>query len=685
MLIEQFRRGTVRVAGAIALVLAVGAVALPGPAAAAAGAHITGRVGDADGVALANITVSLYHYEADDYEWVEVTSTATNVTGQYDLEGLAPGTYRVGFEDPAGSHVPEYWDDALDIYDGQDLVLAGSEVVADVDASLAPAGHITGTVTGPSSEPLEHVNASVYQYEHGDWWFVEGGLTDPAGHYDVSGLPGGTYRLGFTDGMAGGPYATEYWDNKLDIEAATDIVVPPGAVVANKNAQLAPAAHIQGLVTGPDGAPVPMEVTAYRFNPVLNEWDDVEFASNMIISPGSDESYSIDGLPAGTYRLQFRAFRCISTGSGLECTSDPAIALEYWDDQADIESALDITVASGETAVGKNAQLGVGGSISGHLSDGTGAPVVGSVSAYRKTASGAWVYYAYGYSTDGTYTVGQLRAGTYRLKFNPEDVQPLAPEYYDNASSLLGATDIIVGTGAAVTGKDAVLTPDGPGPTVTNTSPPTVLGTPQVGGSLAATPGGWSPGDVSTAYQWLAGGAPINGATGATYSPVTADVGKAISVRVTASKAGYASGTATSAATAAVAAPAAAAPPASPSPGAIALAKLPAISGTPMVGKKLSVSAGLWNPGGVQLSYQWYAGGKAIKGATGSSFKVGRAQVGDKMTVKVTAAASGYTPVTVTTKPSQKVKAKPKKPKRVALRPPVVVGVAHARWRGTAS
>lgn len=63
---------------------------------------------------------------------------------------------------------------------------------------------------------------------------------------------------------------------------------------------------------------------------------------------------------------------------------------------------------------------------------------------------------------------------------------------------------------------------------------PTVSGTAKLGRTLTATPGTWNPADVTTAYQWLRDGEPVNGATSATYRVQRADLGRVLSVRVTA-------------------------------------------------------------------------------------------------------------------------------------------------------
>jgi hypothetical protein len=90
-----------------------------------------------------------------------------------------------------------------------------------------------------------------------------------------------------------------------------------------------------------------------------------------------------------------------------------------------------------------------------------------------------------------------------------------------------------------------------------NTAPPTIAGTPQVGEELTASPGTWTGGVRSYAYQWRrcdtagAGCADISGATGRAYGVRAADVGRTLRVVVTATNAAG-STTATSNATAAV-------------------------------------------------------------------------------------------------------------------------------------
>lgn len=68
-------------------------------------------------------------------------------------------------------------------------------------------------------------------------------------------------------------------------------------------------------------------------------------------------------------------------------------------------------------------------------------------------------------------------------------------------------------------------------------SEPTVTGIAKVGETLTASPGTWQ-GAQTFAYQWLADGAAISGATTATRVLAEGDEGKVLAVRVTAKNAG---------------------------------------------------------------------------------------------------------------------------------------------------
>lgn len=166
--------------------------------------------------------------------------------------------------------------------------------------------------------------------------------------------------------------------------------------------------------------------------------------------------------------------------------------------------------------------------------------------------------------------------------------------------------------------------------TVTNTVAPTISGsTVRVGASIAARPGTWTPG-AAFGYQWFRGGSPIPGATRATYTPQPADLGRSLSVAVTATLAGYTSATRSSLGR-------------TVARGVLSAPK-PRVVGAAKSARVLRVVPGSWTPG-ASLSFRWYAGGKPIVGATAKTFRLKSKHRGKRISVRVTGSKAGYTTV----------------------------------------
>jgi hypothetical protein len=174
---------------------------------------------------------------------------------------------------------------------------------------------------------------------------------------------------------------------------------------------------------------------------------------------------------------------------------------------------------------------------------------------------------------------------------------------------------------------------------------PTISGVAKVGNTLGLDTGSWKPWPAGAAFsfQWYADGKAISGATKNQYKIAASDVGKKLTVSVTATAPEYDTATKTSDPTAKVVA------------NKFVKSPVPKITGTAKVGKTLKVKVGTWSPK-AKYAYQWYANGKAIKGATKATLKLKKAQKGKKITVKVTGKKSGYNAVTKTSKATKKVR-----------------------------
>ncbi|MFJ5129392.1 hypothetical protein ACIP80_30440 [Streptomyces sp. NPDC088555] len=170
-----------------------------------------------------------------------------------------------------------------------------------------------------------------------------------------------------------------------------------------------------------------------------------------------------------------------------------------------------------------------------------------------------------------------------------------------------------------------------------NSARPTIGTTARVGDRLTASPGTWTPAPTSYAYQWNADGKPITGATAAAYTIPASLLGKKLTVTVTARRTGTADVPATSAA---LTVAKGAAPKATTAP---------KITGAAKVGAKLTAGHGSWSPAATSYAYQWKSDGKAIKGATASTYTVPASLLGKKVTVTVTARRTGHADGSATT------------------------------------
>ena len=184
--------------------------------------------------------------------------------------------------------------------------------------------------------------------------------------------------------------------------------------------------------------------------------------------------------------------------------------------------------------------------------------------------------------------------------------------------------------GAPVVGADLVLTPV-----------PTISGTARVDDELVAVVGDWDE-DVELSFVWNADGAPIEGATSATFAPGAAQAGVTISVTVTGAKYGYATTSRTSEATAAV------------ELADLVLTPVPTITGTAKVGVELTAVPGTWDDGTV-LSYAWFADGEPVEGASLSTYTPSPSKVGSIITVEVTGTKPGYTIVSTVSEATAEV------------------------------
>jgi hypothetical protein len=124
-------------------------------------------------------------------------------------------------------------------------------------------------------------------------------------------------------------------------------------------------------------------------------------------------------------------------------------------------------------------------------------------------------------------------------------------------------------------------------------------------------------------------GAAVKGATGRSFTPAVADVGKELSCLVTLSNAGGSLTRTSAAVKVALGA-------------ALKVVKKPALAGSHKAGKAESVTAGTWAPAASSYSYQWYLGSSAITRATSARYTPPAKDRGKTLHCVVTAHRPGY-------------------------------------------
>ena len=338
---------------------------------------------------------------------------------------------------------------------------------------------------------------------------------------------------------------------------------------------------------------------------LFNTGDGVDDADSFEIAKNSHVHGTWSFTAQGSYCLGFTRSTTLADGTAAS-------------------DAFTLAVAVGRVAVKKVDPSACAGGSSDPEKLHTAKPTISGTAQVGKTLSakpGSWTAgtsFGYQWLRAGKAIKGATKAA-YQL-VAADAGQKVSVRVTGSKSGYASAQE----TSAAVTVKAGVLTPGKPG----------IAGTARVGKKLTARPGTWSSG-AKLAYQWLRNGKAIAKATKASYTLVAADAGTKLSVRVTGSKTGYATASKTSAAK-------------KVAKGTLSGTK-PKVKGKAKVGKTLRARPGHWSPG-VRLHYQWFAGGRKIKGATHAKLKLtkklahkmGRKLVHKRVWVKVTATKAGY-------------------------------------------
>ncbi|MWB98598.1 carboxypeptidase regulatory-like domain-containing protein [Agromyces seonyuensis] len=545
-------------------------------------ASISGVVTRDDGFGPQVMSVDVYR--EIDGEWAFSGTTKPDALGAYRVGGLDPGTYTVKFNaDKYRELLTEWWGDQPTQATARRIDLGWREAVIGIDAQIAEAGEITGTVTIENGGNKGGGTVRAYRRVLIDGipeWQLEREASI-LGYYQLLKLRAGACIVQYEPG---GGYATEWSGDAPDAASARIIEVIGGMPVRTDIAIAYPTA-LQSAAPTISGSPVVGRTLAVQ----TGDWQSGAVLATQWFADG-------DAIPSATGTSLLlgpeNAGRRISVAVTGVLAGYPAVT----------RSSTPVQVDSGGTAPlpGISGQPAVGGTLTAHPGDWPS----GTTFAYQWYADHTPISGATGIS----FVLGAAQQGA-RIFVrvtgtNGSSVEVRASE--PTRRAILGSSVVVQGSPAVgqflqavPTGwpaetsfdyqwyADGVLLPLGGGPgyvpppsrvgqiitvritawvpgstepvvrssvsmeRVSAAGVPTISGMPKIGATLTASPGDWADGTALT-YQWAADGIDILGATASTFVPTLAQRDLALTVTVRGVRPGYATAVATSSPTAGV-------------------------------------------------------------------------------------------------------------------------------------
>jgi hypothetical protein len=282
-------------------------------------------------------------------------------------------------------------------------------------AQASGLGVIQGAV-GANGTRLEGVLVSAVA---ADGSVIDSDSSDGLGGFRLLGLPTGVYTVTFEPRFSYNLTATNYLYGELLGVAVTS----PGVTSISKN--LDPAASVSGTVSGA-GAGGLNDVSVLLLN------GDELVSSTTTNSSGA---YTLDGVPGGSYTLRFDPTRSTVEATRVYSPTETSISVIASTPLNNQNVTLERTVSTG--------------TISGRV--GTTSTSLSQVYVIIRKRNPITDNYEFAdlalTRADGSYTSGQLEAGSYKVEFVPsfspnENTRRYLDEYYSDRADLQSAAVI---------------------------------------------------------------------------------------------------------------------------------------------------------------------------------------------------------------------------------------------------
>jgi hypothetical protein len=425
----------------LAVVVFAGSMAVFASPAAAAGGAISGTVTNnaASPAPLDGICVEALNPSTG----TVVSDVLTDSSGQYTVAGLAAGSYKVEFYDCGTTgYITQYFKNQSSLASANPVSVTTGSTTNAINAKMVLGAKITGTVTNNAATPTALANICV-QALNASNVSVADTRTDSSGHYALLRLPTGSYKVDFYD-CSGAGYLTQFYNNQSSLATANTVSVTAGTTKSAINAKMVLGGKITGVVTNNASTPALLAQMCVSALPAAGG------LSLGSADTGSNGHYTIIGLPAGSYKVEFS-----------DCSSAGYLT-QYYNNEPSLATGNPVSVTLGSATSGIGAKMVLGGKIAGTVTNNasTPAPLANMCVDVYQAASSSFVTTVHTNSV-GKYVVTGLPGGLYKVEFFDCAGGIYVSQYYNNQATLAAANPVSV-TGAATTsGINARLKPGG--------------------------------------------------------------------------------------------------------------------------------------------------------------------------------------------------------------------------------
>jgi len=397
-----------------------------------------------DGSPITGQTASAYVVgSADEGHSISCQVTASNSGGEYAIQGLPSGSYKVWFfaGEGSGNYMTQYFNGQSFQSEANRISVTDGGVTAGINAAMPAGGEITGRVTNAATHAgVVGVGACAETEGRQEGCVV----TNTAGEYTIAGLPGGSYSIWFTEDSEyrGGWSWYGYYNNKSSSKEANLVSVTPGSVTSGIDMEMQ-TGQISGKVTNASGTTALEDIEACAWSAGGGGPSAGSPTKGCAITNSSGE-YTIKGLAVGSYKVEFSAFVC----GPKACEQRQNYLNQYYDEKTSDSQAESVSVTAGNTTPAIDAKMAEGGQIAGRVTSAATHTPQGGIHVCAQSNESNGSGNCVETNTAGEYVISGLAAGSYNVNFFSGWEGPnYLPQYFNGKSSSSEATAVSVSAG----------------------------------------------------------------------------------------------------------------------------------------------------------------------------------------------------------------------------------------------